>query len=639
MSKDTIVRSKAIKAKVAVETVGDERKVTFVVSSSGIDRDYERVDVKSLRIPLKGGGYVSAKDLNGTQSVDVPWLLNHSFNVEDVIGSVRTARYDSVPDELIFEFGVSKRAKAQDMLLLIEEGHLDNAVSITMSDYVFDEDSSTIFDAELIEVSLVFRGANKDARLLAVKSLIKGEQMAQAKTLTEKKAELEKLQKEIETEEQAQPVTPAEAPVVDEPEQPEVETPEPAEAPVVEAPVAEEAPEEEAPVAEVEEHPPQVEKSTKQEKPNMPNTIAVKQVQDAPEAPVAPVEREAKLDKYEFAAKQFSALVRGDRKELAELNQKAIDSFNSPKLKATYMNTGVTADGGAIVPNADLLSDIYTTLGNYSTVSNDLRVITLETGDSLDIATLVADVVIKEVSAEGGKKSVTKPVMGDANVALREFAAVAIITKKLVRQAAMSVYDILLDSFARAIANQRAVIALTDTSSGLANKAGVQTVYTGTGNTTVDKVTYANIKAMPYRLPVAAVPGSKYYISRELLEVLDSLKDTTGRDLDLVTLDGDGLSGSFKNGFRFAVEEVLGKSGAPHAIFGNMGRYGILLRQGSVENETFDTGIVNDGTNGVGGTDHNLLQDNKLAQRLAFYENVGYPLPGAFAKLVLGATS
>jgi HK97 family phage major capsid protein len=623
MSTKTIVGSKALKAKVAVETMGDERKVTFVVSSSGLDRDYERVDVKSLRIPLKGGGYVVAKDLNGTQSVDVPWLLNHSFDVEDVIGSVRVGRYDAEADELIFEFGVSKRAKAQDMLLLIEEGHLDNAVSITMSDYIYDESTSKIYDAELVEVSLVFRGSNKEARLLAVKSLIKGEPMAEAKTLAEKKADLAKLQKEIETEEaQVQPEPePEVTPPVEEPGTPKAEEPKPAEPPVEEAP---EVPVVKAPAPEVEVQPPQESKSIKKE-PNMSKEIAVKQVKDAPEAPVAPVAKEATLDKYEFAAKQFSAWVNKDAKTLAELNQKALESYTSDvKSKLGYMNTGVVADGGAIVPSNELLTDVFTTLSNYSTVANDLRPITLTEGNGLDVATLVTDVIMSEVGTEGGDKAVTKPILGDGDVTLREFAGIAVLTKKLVRQAAINVYDLLRESFARAIANQRAVMALTDATSGIANKAGVVEVETAAAIPT-----YSEIKSMPYKLPVGAVQGGKYYISREALEALDSETDTTGRDLEVLTLDGDGLSGRFKNGFSFAVEEVLGKAGAPHAVFGAMGRFGILLRQGTVESETFDTGTVVDGA-----TTHNLLQQNKLAQRVAFYENVGYPLPGAFVRTV-----
>ena len=95
---------------------------------------------------------------------------------------MRSAFYEN--GELIFEAGISKREIAQEMLLLLEEGHLSNAFSITMSDFDYNFESETISNAEIIEVSLVFRGANREARLLAVKSL-KGEEMNQEKETPE----------------------------------------------------------------------------------------------------------------------------------------------------------------------------------------------------------------------------------------------------------------------------------------------------------------------------------------------------------------------------------------------------------------------------------------------------------------------
>ena len=159
-----------------------ERQIVFVASSNGLDRHYENVDVKSLRLPLKGGGEIVARDLpkDGADNIDIPLMLNHSFDVTDVIGSVRRAYLDG--DELVFEAGISKREIAQDMLTLIDEGHLNNAFSITMADYDYDTDTNTIYDAEVIEVSLVFRGANKEARLLAIKSLLGGKQVADEKS-------------------------------------------------------------------------------------------------------------------------------------------------------------------------------------------------------------------------------------------------------------------------------------------------------------------------------------------------------------------------------------------------------------------------------------------------------------------------
>ena len=149
----------------------EERTITFVASSAEQDRHYEKVDTASLRLPLKGGGEIIAGDIkaDGVDNVDIPLMLNHSFDVKDVIGSVRKAFFKD--GELIFEAGISKREEAQEILQLIEEGHLDNAFSITMADFDYNSDSGVISNAEIIEVSVVFRGANKEARLLAVKSV------------------------------------------------------------------------------------------------------------------------------------------------------------------------------------------------------------------------------------------------------------------------------------------------------------------------------------------------------------------------------------------------------------------------------------------------------------------------------------
>lgn len=149
----------------------EERTITFVASSAEQDRHYEKVDTASLRLPLKGGGEIIAGDIkaDGVDNVDIPLMLNHSFDVKDVIGSVRRAYFKD--GELIFEAGISKREEAQEILQLIEEGHLDNAFSITMADFDYNSDSGVISNAEIIEVSVVFRGANKEARLLAVKSV------------------------------------------------------------------------------------------------------------------------------------------------------------------------------------------------------------------------------------------------------------------------------------------------------------------------------------------------------------------------------------------------------------------------------------------------------------------------------------
>lgn len=579
----------------------DDRTLRVIATSPTLDRDLEVIDTNSIQVPVKPRGLKYAADLLETDEIDLPFLIDHDWRIEKQAGSVKSMFMNSA-GELEVVVKLSTVDNGERVYTLAKEGHLGNSFSIGYSLQNATLEDGVIKNIEMTEFSGVFKGSNRDARLLAVKS-IKGETMADA-------TEEPKVEATVAPQEEA--VTPPEAPVVPEPKTETVEVPTPA---------AEVKPAETEEVKEIEPKKEEV-KETK----TMSDTtkdIAVKSVVPMAELPKQETKATEQIDKVDFVAQQFVAWVSKDTKKLAELNQKALDSYKTQAgSKATYLNTGVTADGGAIVPSAELLADVYTLLDNYSTVSNDLRVITLTEGDSLDVASLLADVVMTEVETEGGDKTVTKPTFGDGNVALREFAGIAILTKKLVRQAAVNVYDILRESFARAIANQRAEMALTDASSGIINKAGVVEVELGAD-------AWTSIRSMPYQLPTAAVPGAKYYISREMLEILDTAVDTTGRDLDIVQLDGNGLSGRFKNGFAFAVEESLGAS-TSHAVFGAMGRFGILLRQGTVESETFDQGTVVDGS----AVTHNLIQQNKLAHRVAFYENVGYPLPGAFAVLV-----
>lgn len=184
MSKEKIKSLSLSKLKIAEFEENKERRVTFVASSSNEDRDYETIDIGTFRLPKKGGGYITVRDLSaeGSENVDIPFLTDHDlWSVEKTIGSVRKAMF--VEGELIFEAGISSREYAQDVFKLIEEGHLDNAFSIQFRDYDWNPEAKTISNGEILEVSLVTRGSNKEAQVLEVKQ-IKGEDMATETTPT-----------------------------------------------------------------------------------------------------------------------------------------------------------------------------------------------------------------------------------------------------------------------------------------------------------------------------------------------------------------------------------------------------------------------------------------------------------------------
>lgn len=400
--------TKDVKVKVIEKQATGERTLSFVVSTSNLDRDHERVDVKSLRLPLKGGGHVRASDLVGGEPIDIPLLLNHSFNVEDVVGSLRKAYLNEL-DELVAEFGISKRAKAQDMLMLFDEGHLDNAVSITMNDYDFQD--STIYDAEIVEISLVFRGSNKEARLLAVKSLIKGEEMAEL-TLDEKKAEIERLKKEIEV------------------EAPEVE------------------PEEE--VEEVEE--PKEEKSikVKKEKPmSKQEDVAVKQVKDAPEVEVV-AKKEVKLTKNEqrgMFVKAFVALQSRDSATLAELNEKAYeaDTSEDKDLKKKAISF---ADGASIYQTEVVSADIQQEYTNVGRVGQLVKRIDITGAETWKQIIQTAGNGFQPVGAEEVKQE-DKPVWTHLSIEPKEHALIVAWYDGMAKRTPLAVYQSLVTYIAR----------------------------------------------------------------------------------------------------------------------------------------------------------------------------------------------
>lgn len=217
--------------KTKVAEVEGERRVTFVASTDSEDRDYERVMIETFRLPKKGGGEIRVSDIGpaGTDEVDIPLLTDHDlFAVDKVIGSVRRAYFTD--GELIFEAGISSREYAQDVFKLIDEGHLDNAFSISFRDFNFNPDTGEIYNGEIIEVSLVTRGSNKDARVLEVKSLKEGEEVENPTT-----APAEEDKKEEVVEAQAEATEPVKSePAEEKTEDSEAEAPAEAEEEAVE---------------------------------------------------------------------------------------------------------------------------------------------------------------------------------------------------------------------------------------------------------------------------------------------------------------------------------------------------------------------------------------------------------------------
>ena len=148
-----------------------ERTIVFVASDNSEDRAHEHVEISTFYLPTKNGGLVRVADLAESKNtaVDIPLLTDHNgWEVDKVIGSVRSAVYEN--GKLVFTVGISKRKYAQDLMTLIDEGHLHNAFSIGWRSGAYAPDTKTYTDGEILEVSLVTRGCNRDAFVLGIKS-------------------------------------------------------------------------------------------------------------------------------------------------------------------------------------------------------------------------------------------------------------------------------------------------------------------------------------------------------------------------------------------------------------------------------------------------------------------------------------
>lgn len=148
-----------------------ERTIVFVASDNSEDRAHEHVEISTFYLPTKNGGLVRVADLAESKNtaVDIPLLTDHNgWEVDKVIGSVRSANFEN--GKLVFTVGISKRKYAQDLMTLIDEGHLHNAFSIGWRSGAYAPDTKTYTDGEILEVSLVTRGCNRDAFVLDIKS-------------------------------------------------------------------------------------------------------------------------------------------------------------------------------------------------------------------------------------------------------------------------------------------------------------------------------------------------------------------------------------------------------------------------------------------------------------------------------------
>jgi len=451
-----------------------EKTIRFIATAPTLDRDLETIDTGSLHIPVKPKGWKYARDLTPEDVVDVPFLIDHELSIEKQIGSIRQM-YFNADGELECVGGLSSLARAQEVHTLAQEGHLGNSISGTF-DYSTGHwgENEVIYDAELIELSVVFKGANRNARILEVsKSLLKEKSMAdkakETPEMVKARADLEAATKAFEdVQKKEETPTPApetpETPAPEKPAEPEVpETPENPETPEApEVPETPEAPEE----PEVPEVPDPNQPNGEQPKMADPKKIASKQVETPTSELPSQVAKKSTVDKDEVRSlfvKQFIAYKKKDTSGLATLNQEVRDmrSAKSYSKKGLMRAKAISYDQGAALYQDEIVSsDILLAYQNYGRVGALVNKVDILGAISWKRITRTRGNGFQPVGVEETKEE-DQPVFGSVSVTPHEWALIVAWYDAIARQTPIAVYQQIINYIAEEYARLEDYIILS----------------------------------------------------------------------------------------------------------------------------------------------------------------------------------
>lgn len=150
----------------APETNG--RTLTFLANSGKVMCDGLTVDLKTLKAPLIDGTLKLVSDLTESDKLSLPLLIDHRPSIECQAGAI--TRLWMTDDGLMAEAKLSEVDQGERIRQLAADGCLTNSFSITVE---FDQrpgKDGIIHDGELLEISVVYRGADPRAAFTAINS-------------------------------------------------------------------------------------------------------------------------------------------------------------------------------------------------------------------------------------------------------------------------------------------------------------------------------------------------------------------------------------------------------------------------------------------------------------------------------------
>ena len=150
----------------APETNG--RTLTFLANSGKVMCDGLTVDLKTLKAPLIDGSLKLVSDLTESDKLSLPLLIDHMPSIECQAGAI--TRLWMTDAGLMAEAKLSEVDQGERIRQLAADGCLTNSFSITVEFNQCPGKDGIIHDGELLEISVVYRGADPRAAFTAINS-------------------------------------------------------------------------------------------------------------------------------------------------------------------------------------------------------------------------------------------------------------------------------------------------------------------------------------------------------------------------------------------------------------------------------------------------------------------------------------
>lgn len=150
----------------APETNG--RTLTFLANSGKVMCDGFTVDLKTLKAPLIDGTLKLVSDLTESDKLSLPLLIDHMPSIECQAGAI--TRLWMTDDGMMAEAKLSEVDQGERIRQLAADGCLTNSFSITVEFNQRPGKDGIIHDGELLEISVVYRGADPRAAFTAINS-------------------------------------------------------------------------------------------------------------------------------------------------------------------------------------------------------------------------------------------------------------------------------------------------------------------------------------------------------------------------------------------------------------------------------------------------------------------------------------